>query len=52
MSNSEGKVTIGFIRGRNPLVVETMKAGRDTSSGRVSSRTLKGAVPIDPMFGL
>ena len=40
-SNSDGSSMMGSCRGRKPLVVETMKAGRDTSSGFVSRSTSK-----------
>jgi hypothetical protein len=39
-SNSAGSLIMGSSRGRNPRVVETMKAGRVVSSGFVSLRTL------------
>ena len=50
-SNSDGSAMMGSCRGRNPRVVETMKAGRVVSFGFVSRRTLKvkgGA--IDPIL--
>ncbi len=51
-SNSAGSCSTGSCRGRNPRVVETMKAGSVVSSGFVSRRTLKGGVrgPKDPMM--
>ena len=39
-SKSGGSWTTGSERGRNPLVVETIKAGRELSLGLVSVRTL------------
>ena len=38
---SVGRLMIGSWRGRNPRVVDTIKAGRVVSSGLVSRRTLK-----------
>ena len=38
--NSVGRLTTGSCRGRNPLVVDTMKAGSAWSLGLVSARTL------------
>lgn len=45
---------MGSVRGRKPLVVETIKAGREKSSGRVSSKTRKGGllVEMEPIFGV
>ena len=42
---------MGSILGKNPLVVDTMKAGIDVSSGMVSSSTRKvrSASPRDPI---
>ena len=37
-SNSAGSCTTGSALGRNPRVVETMKAGREVSSGLVEWR--------------
>lgn len=44
---------IGSVRGRKPLVVDTMKAGSELSSGLVSLRTSKcgrGVGVIEPMM--
>ena len=35
---------MGSMRGRKPLVVDTMKAGKDMSLGLVSSRTIKSCL--------
>jgi len=51
-SNSAGRCTTGSCRGKNPRVVETIKAGRVVSSGFVSQRTLKEVLngPREPMI--
>ena len=50
-SNSDGNSMRGSCRGRKPLVVETMKAGSDMSSGFVSLRTSKcGEGVRDPIL--
>lgn len=43
-SNSAGRCTTGSCRGKNPRVVETIKAGSLVSSGFVSWRTVKDDV--------
>lgn len=45
---------MGSVRGRKPLVVETMKAGRVVSSGWVSERTLKvgTGAEMEPILNL
>lgn len=39
-SKSGGSLTTGSLRGRNPLVVDTINAGRESSFGLVSVRIL------------
>jgi hypothetical protein len=46
-SNSDGRAMIGSCLGRKPRVVETMKAGRVVSSGRVSVSTSKVGRGVD-----
>lgn len=46
---------MGSARGRKPLVVDTIKAGRELSSGLVSLRTSKcgrGVGVIEPMIDI
>ncbi len=51
MSKSAGSETTGSCLGRKPRVVETMKAGREVSSGLVSLRTSKaGGEATDPIL--
>lgn len=52
-SNSAGSFTTGSSRGKNPRVVETMKAGSEVSSGLVSLRTLNERVgATEPMMSI
>jgi len=51
MLKSSGSETMGSARGRKPLVVETMNAGRVVSRGLVSPKTSKDkAGVIEPIL--
>jgi hypothetical protein len=49
-SKSGGSLTTGSPRGRKPLVVETINAGSEWSSGLVSERTLKLGMEVETVI--